>query len=160
MRAIFLVLVAASAAWAQSDLSGDWKFTAQGAVTPPNIMRLTLKAEGEKLTGWLGGQPIEGSVRGVEIELGAAPFRQAGSADLTGTCGSRQLRTGVPNSSITAVAAVWLRFLLDNVRRVGYIDVGLWDRARSRSRAWSSVVGDSRRGRSGWSRRWWRVVLA
>ena len=53
----------------------------------PNVMRLSLAVSGEKLTGTIGGRPIEGTVRGTAIEFKEGKFTAKGSmegADLKG----------------------------------------------------------------------------
>jgi amidase len=53
----------------------------------PNVMRLSLAVSGEKLTGTIGGRPIEGTVRGTTIEFKEGKVSAKGSmegADLKG----------------------------------------------------------------------------
>jgi amidase len=53
----------------------------------PNVMRLSLAVSGEKLTGTIGGRPIEGTVRGTAIEFKEGKLTAKGSmegADLKG----------------------------------------------------------------------------
>ena len=79
-----VVLVGAAAAWAQGakvDLTGKWAFSVQteaGSGTPS----VTLKQDGEKLTGHYSGQlgdvDVNGSVKGSD-------FSFAFSSDLQGT---------------------------------------------------------------------------
>jgi hypothetical protein len=79
-----VVLVGAAAAWAQGakvDLTGKWLFSVQteaGSGTPT----VTLKQDGEKLTGHYNGQlgdvDVNGSVKGND-------FSFAFSSDLQGT---------------------------------------------------------------------------
>ena len=78
------VLIVAAAAWAQGakvDLTGKWAFSVQteaGSGTPT----VTLKQDGEKLTGHYSGQlgdvDVAGSVKGSDFNFGF-------SSDLQGT---------------------------------------------------------------------------
>jgi acetamidase/formamidase len=65
-----LVLLAATAApaAAQTNLTGDWMVTTH-EISGPNVLRLTLVQEGEKLSGKAGNRSIEGSVKGSAIEF-------------------------------------------------------------------------------------------
>jgi hypothetical protein len=51
---------------AQSDISGTWAMTVVDFGLP-NTTRLILKQDGDKLTGTLGNQPLEGRLAGAEI---------------------------------------------------------------------------------------------
>ena len=62
---------------AQSDISGAWAITVVDFGLP-NTMRLTLKQDGDKLTGTLGNQPLEGTLAGATINF------KAGNREATG----------------------------------------------------------------------------
>ena len=62
-RSIVIVGLLSPSAIAQQTVAGDWMLTVHEQFGP-NIMRLSLVVEGEKLTGTVGSRPIEGTVRG------------------------------------------------------------------------------------------------
>lgn len=47
----------------------------------PNITRLSLKVEGEKITGWLGGQEISGTLKGSAVEFSSGNRKAKGTLD-------------------------------------------------------------------------------
>ncbi len=65
---LLIVLLFAPVTWAQSDLSGDWMLSVFESARP-TVMRLVLKVEGEKLSGFAGGRPLTGTVKGNLIEF-------------------------------------------------------------------------------------------
>jgi len=67
-RGIFIIAFAFVAASAQQTVAGEWLFTAHDQFGP-TVMRMTLSVTGDKLTGTLGGRPIEGVVRGSTIDF-------------------------------------------------------------------------------------------
>jgi acetamidase/formamidase len=66
-RGIVIVAFALVAA-AQQTVVGEWVFTAHEQFGP-NVMRMTLSVTDDKLTGTLGGRPVEGVVRGATIDF-------------------------------------------------------------------------------------------
>lgn len=66
MRFLLLALLAAAPTQSQTDLSGAWAITVVD-FGRPNTMRMVLKQEGEKLTGTVGNQPLDGTVTGTQI---------------------------------------------------------------------------------------------
>ena len=69
MRLLVVLLVSAllsPSRQAQPDISGAWAVTVVDFGVP-NTMRLVLKKDGDKLTGTLGNQALEGSVAGSDI---------------------------------------------------------------------------------------------
>lgn len=83
------VLVGAAAAWAQGakvDLTGKWAFSVQteaGSGTPA----VTLKQDGEKLTGHYSGQlgdvDVAGSVKGNDFSFGFSSDLQGNKLEVT-----------------------------------------------------------------------------
>ncbi len=71
-----LLSLAALTLRAQDDISGAWMVRSHES-DRPNITRLSLRADGEKLTGWLRGQAIEGKIIGrrVEFKVGSSIAR-------------------------------------------------------------------------------------
>ena len=76
--ALFIVGLIGSFASAQQTVAGDWMLTAHERFGP-NVMRLSLAVWGEKLTGTIGGRPIEGTVRGTAIEFKEGKLTAKGS---------------------------------------------------------------------------------
>ncbi|MBI1788060.1 MAG: acetamidase/formamidase family protein [Acidobacteria bacterium] len=74
---VVLTFFAFSAAWAQSDLSGGWKLRIFQQTDRPDVTRLSLRVDGEKLTGWWRGRELEGTVAGraVEFKVGKDPAK-------------------------------------------------------------------------------------
>jgi acetamidase/formamidase len=70
MRHLFLAWLALPLLATAADISGDWEFTAQ-RFGEPTYVRVTLKVEGEKLTGSLRELKLEGTVHGDSIEFTA-----------------------------------------------------------------------------------------
>ena len=69
MRLLSLLFLAAISAFAQGDLSGQWAITIYDEFGRPDTRRLLFKQEGEKLTGTVGGQSVEGAVKGAELSF-------------------------------------------------------------------------------------------
>ena len=86
VRALFIVGLIGAFGSAQQTVAGDWMFTAHERFGP-NVMRLSLAVSGEKLTGTIGGRPIEGTVRGTAIEIQG---RQAHRERIDGGRGSQR----------------------------------------------------------------------
>jgi amidase len=76
MRTILVVMLPAAMALAQDDLSGDWMISVYESERP-NITRMVLKVEGEKLTGWVRGGALTGTISGnqLEFKVGNAPAK-------------------------------------------------------------------------------------
>ena len=68
-RLTALLLSVAAAAFA-ADVSGDWEFTGK-LLGDTTYVRITLKAEGEKLTGNLNELKLEGAIKGDELSFKA-----------------------------------------------------------------------------------------
>jgi amidase len=74
---IVLTLLLAATLQSPADVSGDWMFTAK-VLNDVNYARVTLKAEGEKLSGNLNENKLEGTVKGNDLTFKAT--RPAGTA--------------------------------------------------------------------------------
>src|SRR5262245_22807859 len=75
MQAILVMKLLGATALAQADLSGDWMVIYESE--QPNITRMVLKVEGEKLTGSVRGRALTGIVKGnqIEFKVGDAPAK-------------------------------------------------------------------------------------
>ena len=79
VRALFIVGLIGAFGSAQQTVAGDWMFTAHERFGP-NIMRLSLVVEGEKLKGTgAGTRAIEGTVQGTTLEFKADTLSSKGS---------------------------------------------------------------------------------
>jgi hypothetical protein len=67
-RSIVLIGLLSPSLLAQQTLAGEWMLTILDQFGQ-NVQRLSLKVDGEKLTGLAGNRPIEGTVRGVSVEF-------------------------------------------------------------------------------------------
>jgi hypothetical protein len=63
---LLVLLLLSLSLQAQSDLSGAWAITVVDFGLR-NTTRLMLKQDGDKLTGTLGNQPLEGTLAGTDI---------------------------------------------------------------------------------------------
>ena len=93
MRTILVVILPAAMALAQDDLSGDWMVSIYESERP-NITRMVLKVEGDKLTGWVRGRALTGTINGnqIEFKVGNAPAKgvfEQGELKGEGTFGGR-----------------------------------------------------------------------
>ena len=70
MPRALLFLLLFTAAWAQSDLTGEWALTIS-EFERPTTTRLSLRQDGGKLTGTLGGRKLEGVVAGNRVTFKA-----------------------------------------------------------------------------------------
>jgi amidase len=66
--ALLAVFLTPAVAMAQTDVEGDWMISTFESERP-NITRLWLKVEGDKLTGSMGGRAVSGTLKGNQIEL-------------------------------------------------------------------------------------------
>src|SRR5215212_9203437 len=66
---LFSLLFLAIPAFAQTGLSGQWAITLYDEFGKPEIRRLLLKEDGEKLTGSIGSQSFEGSAKGLDLSI-------------------------------------------------------------------------------------------
>src|SRR5262245_7002844 len=66
---VLFILLVGNAVFA-ADVSGDWEFTAK-ILNDLSYARVTLKAEGEKLTGNLNEVKLEGTIKGDELSFTA-----------------------------------------------------------------------------------------
>ena len=73
---IVLSFLLAATLQSPADASGDWMFTAK-VLNDVSYARVTLKAEGEKLSGNLNANKIEGTIKGNELTFKAT--RPAGT---------------------------------------------------------------------------------
>jgi acetamidase/formamidase len=64
--AVILLILFASATLSAADISGDWELAAR-VLNDVNYVRVTLKSEGDKLSGNLNEIKLEGSVKGDEV---------------------------------------------------------------------------------------------
>jgi amidase len=95
MRLLLTVLLAAVTAQAQTDLSGAWAITVVD-FGRPNTTRMTLKQDGDKLTGTVGNQSLEGTFNAGEISF------KVGSRSAKGTLVDGRLAGEVVQGSLTA----------------------------------------------------------
>jgi acetamidase/formamidase len=83
--ALTLLSLLVRPALAQQTIAGDWMLTMQDLPGPTHT-RLSLKVEGEKLTGMVAGRPLDGTIRGTAIEF------KSGDATLTGSLEGAELK--------------------------------------------------------------------
>ena len=67
---IVLSMLLAAALQSPTDVSGDWMLTAK-VLNDVNYAQVTLKAEGEKLSGNLNQSKLEGTIRGNDLTFKA-----------------------------------------------------------------------------------------
>jgi amidase len=79
-RSVVIAGLLGASAVAQQTVAGEWMLIVAEPFRP-NIMRLSLTVEGEKLTGTAGGRKIEGTVRGTAIEFKADNLTAKGSVE-------------------------------------------------------------------------------
>ena len=90
-----LSLLLSMSVQAQPNVSGSWAMTVVDFGLP-NTMRLVLKQDGDKLTGTLGSQTLEGTLGGVDLTL------KAGSREVRG-----KLVAGRLAGQVRRAAARW-----------------------------------------------------
>ena len=80
LRAAFVVGLLSPSVLAQQTVAGEWMLTVHEQFGP-NIMRLSLVVEGEKLKGTAGTRTIEGTVQGTTLEFKADTLTVKGSLE-------------------------------------------------------------------------------
>ncbi len=80
LRAAFVVGLLSPSVLAQQTVAGEWMLTVHEQFGP-NIMRLSLVVEGEKLKGTAGTRAIEGTVQGTTLEFKADTLSVKGSLE-------------------------------------------------------------------------------
>jgi amidase len=80
LRAAFVVGLLSPSILAQQAVAGEWMLTVHDQFGP-NIMRLSLVVEGEKLKGTAGTRAIEGTVQGTTLEFKADTLSVKGSLE-------------------------------------------------------------------------------
>jgi acetamidase/formamidase len=75
-----LLLLGSVAAMPQTDLSGEW-MVRTFEWEKPNVSRLSLKVDGDKITGRFGGGTVEGTLRGSQIEFKTGNAVAKGTAE-------------------------------------------------------------------------------
>src|SRR6516225_2648107 len=86
-----LVLLLSAAPAFAADVTGTWELAAK-VLNDMSYFRLTLKAEGETLTGTLGQMKVEGTVRGDDVAFTATRPTGERFADFKGRVTGTEIR--------------------------------------------------------------------